>query len=439
MRAVDIIIKKRDGHILSTDEIDWLIDGYTRGTVPDYQMAAWAMATLLQGMDDRETADLTLAMARSGDMLDLHDIAPLTVDKHSTGGVGDKTSLVLGPLVAAISLPVAKMSGRGLGFSGGTLDKLESIPGFCVGLDSAEFRRAVREVGLVIAGQSAKLAPADKQLYALRDVTGTVDSIPLIAASIMSKKLAAGADCIVLDVKVGRGAFMKTLDDARELARRMVSIGQQAGRRVAAVLTSMDQPLGYAIGNALEVKEAIGTLQGHGPADFTELCLVLGTRLALLAGKASNAAEAETLLREALHSGAAWQKFRAMVANQGGDLQTIDDPSLLPQATTVEPISALSDGFIAHIDALQLGLIVGELGGGRQQKQDPIDPSVGIVVEHKIGDFVSQGAPLATVHARNGSDVERVRERVRAAFELAAARPAVPPLVYETLEPETGI
>jgi pyrimidine-nucleoside phosphorylase len=431
MRAVDLITKKRDGGELTGEEIGWLIERYTRGDVPDYQMAAWAMAVLFRGMTDRETADLTLAMARSGDMLDLHDIAPLTVDKHSTGGVGDKTSLALGPLVASVGLRVAKMSGRGLSFSGGTLDKLESIPGFQVDLSPADFRRAVSEVGLAIVGQSADLAPADKQLYALRDVTGTVESMPLIAASVMSKKLASGADCIALDVKAGRGAFMKTVEQARDLAQRMVAIGRHSNRRVAAVITSMEQPLGRAIGNALEVKEAIATLQGRGPADFVELCLTLGVELVLLAGRAPDAAEAERLLRDALESGAAWQKFRQFVRSQGGDVVTVDDPRLLPEATTVEPVYAPHEGYIAHIDALELGLVASDLGGGRQRKEDLIDPSVGIVLEHKVGAFVSHGAPLATVHAAHPDDIERVRERVASAFQLSAEAPPATPLIYE--------
>ncbi len=433
MRATDLIIKKRNGGELTPDEITWLIDGYVRGDVPDYQMAAWAMAVVWRGMTDGETTALTLAMARSGEQIRLHDIAPLTVDKHSTGGVGDKTSLVLLPLVAALGLPVAKMSGRGLGFTGGTLDKLEAIPGFRVDLSADEFRQAVRDVGLVIAGQSAELAPADKQLYALRDVTGTVDSIPLIAASIMSKKLAAGADCIVLDVKVGRGAFMKTPDEARELARRMVAIGQGAGRRVSAVLTSMEQPLGHAIGNALEIKEAIAALHNHGPSDLRELCLVLGTQLVLLAGKASTPADAEAMLRDALESGAAWQKFCSMVERQGGDVETLADPALLPEATTKEPVTAPHDGYIAHIDTLALANIVNELGGGRQQKEDLIDPSVGIVLEHNVGAFVAHGAPLATIHASHTAAVDQTRKRVRAAFTLGAEQPAVQPLIIETI------
>lgn len=433
MRATDLIITKRDGGELTPDEITWLIEGYVRGDVPDYQVAAWAMAVVWRGMTDGETTALTLAMARSGEQIDLHEIAPLTVDKHSTGGVGDKTSLVLLPLVAAVGLPVAKMSGRGLGFTGGTVDKLESIPGFRVDLSAAEFRAAVRQVGLVITGQNAELAPADKQLYALRDVTGTVDSIPLIAASIMSKKLAAGADCIVLDVKAGRGAFMKTVDEARELAQRMVAIGQGAGRRVGAVLTSMDQPLGHAIGNALEVKEAIAALQGHGPADLIDLCLALGTQLVLLAGKAAEHNAAEAMLRDALERGAAWQKFRAMVEQQGGDLNTINDPRLLPEATVIDTAFAHGDGYVTRIDARALGVVVAELGGGRQRKDDQIDLGVGLVLKRKLGDQVTQGAPLATIHAARLEDVERVRRQIEAAFVIEHEPPAVPPLVYEVL------
>jgi pyrimidine-nucleoside phosphorylase len=431
VRAVDLIIKKRDGQQLTRDEIRWLISGYVAGTVPDYQMSAWAMAVLLRGMDDAETANLTLAMAESGDMLDLHDIAPLTVDKHSTGGVGDKTSLVLGPMCAAIGLPVAKMSGRGLGFSGGTLDKLESIPGFRIDLTPAEFRRAVVEIGLVIAGQSANLAPADKQLYALRDVTGTVDSIPLIAASVMSKKLAAGADCIVLDVKAGRGAFMKTVDEARELARTMVNIGHANGRKVAAAISSMEQPLGRAIGNAVEVREAVATLQGQGPDDLTELCLVLGTQLALLAGRVETEEAGRSLLRATLDDGTAWAKFRAFIAHQGGELAAVDHPERLAVAAYQEPILANGDGYIAAIDSLALGMIASELGAGRQHKADQIDPSVGIVLELKAGTPVRRGETLAILHARSKSDVEQVRERLEDAWTIAQDVVRASPLVYE--------
>jgi pyrimidine-nucleoside phosphorylase len=368
MRAVDLIIKKRDGGALTTAEIDFLIDGFTRGAIGDEQMAAWAMAVVIRGMDDRETADLTLAMARSGDWLDLHDIAPLTVDKHSTGGIGDKTSLVLGPLVSAAGMPVAKMSGRGLGFSGGTIDKLESIPGFRTELTSAEFRDALSRIGLVIAAQSGDLAPADKRLYALRDITGTVESIPLIAASIMSKKLAAGADCIVLDVKCGAGAFMHTLEDARRLAQAMVAIGRHAGRRMAAAITTMEQPLGFGIGNAIEVREAIATLRGHGPPDLVELCVSLGGELAALSGVAPDPEAGRTLMRSTLASGRAWEQFMHFVANQGGDLASIEHPERLPQAPAIVPLPAPRAGVVAAIDGAALGNAVNVLGGGRKKK-----------------------------------------------------------------------
>jgi pyrimidine-nucleoside phosphorylase len=431
MRAVDLIAKKRDGHGLTSEEIAWLIAGYADGAVPDYQMSAWAMAVVLRGMDDRETADLTMAMARSGDMLDLHDLAPLTVDKHSTGGVGDKTTLLLAPMVAAVGMPVAKMSGRGLGFSGGTVDKLESIPGLRTTLEADEFRRIVREVGLVVAAQSGDLAPADKKLYALRDVTATVESIPLIAASVMSKKLAAGADCIVLDVKYGSGAFMHTLDDARLLARRMVAIGRHAGRRVAAVLSSMQQPLGYNIGNALEVREAIAALRGAGPPDLVELCLTLGTQLALLAGVSESVEEARQWLAGALESGAAWTKFRAMVAAQGGDVAFVDEPERLPVAPVTYDVPAPRAGHVAAIDGMALGLAVNDLGGGRARKEDAIDTAVGLVLRAKVGAEVAAGAPLLTIHAASRVDAERVAPGLAAAYTIGDAPVRPPPLIEE--------
>ena len=430
MRAVDIIAKKRDGGTLTAGEIAWLIAGYTAGDVADYQMAAWAMAVVLRGMDDRETADLTLAMARSGDMLDLHDIAPLTVDKHSTGGIGDKTTLVLAPLVASVGLPVAKMSGRGLGFSGGTVDKLESIPGMRVELSADEFRQGLRDVGLVIAAQTADLAPADKRLYALRDVTATVESVPLIAASVMSKKLAAGADCIVLDVKCGRGAFMRTLDDARRLARAMVAIGRHSGRRVAAAITTMDQSLGQAVGNALEVREAMAALRGSGPPDLVELCLALGTQLMLLAGKAPDADAARSTLQHALGSGAAWQKFRDMVANQGGDVAALDD-DLLPKAPVVVPLPAPRLGYVASVTGQMLGEALNALGGGRARKEDAIDYGVGLVVAAKVGVRVAQGEPLLHIHAASEADAARVAPALLAAYVIGDAPVQPPPLILE--------
>ena len=434
MRMVNLIAKKRDGQALTSDEIDWIVTGYAAGTIPDYQMSAWAMAVLLRGMDDRETTDLTLAMARSGTMLDLHDLAPLTVDKHSTGGVGDKTTLLLAPLVAAFGLPVAKMSGRGLGFSGGTVDKLESIPGLRTALSGDAFRRQLQEVGLVVAAQSADLAPADKQLYALRDVTATVESIPLIASSVMSKKLAAGADCIVLDVKYGSGAFMHTLDDARRLARAMVAIGTLAGRRVTAVLSSMQQPLGYAIGNALEVREAIAALRGAGPSDLVELCLVLGSQLLLMAGRAPDLATARAMLQETLRSGAAWATFRQMVAAQGGDLDYIDQPERLPTAPVQMNLSTPRAGYVGAITGIELGLAVNDLGGGRAHKDAPIDHAVGLLLQAKVGTQVAPGQPLLTIHASCVEDAERVASRLLAAYTITDAPVTLPPLVEDIVQ-----
>jgi pyrimidine-nucleoside phosphorylase len=448
MRAVDIISKKRDGATLTTEEIDFLIAGYTSAEIPDYQMAAWAMAVVLRGMNRRETTDLALAMARSGAMLDLHDLAPITVDKHSTGGVGDKTTLVLAPLLAAVGLPIAKMSGRGLGFSGGTIDKLESIPGLRTELSSEEFRRAVREIGLVVAAQTTELAPADKQLYALRDVTATVESIPLIAASVMSKKLAAGADCIVLDVKCGSGAFMHTLEQARQLAQTMVSIGQRAGRRCSAVISSMAQPLGQAVGNALEVREVVATLRGNGPLDLVGLCLTLGVQLVLMASDNPSSpvqgirdeAEARSLLAQALNSGAAWNKFRQMVANQGGDLTALDtlneqdSSSGLPRAPVVVPLNARQTGYVTAIDTYVLGLTLNELGGGRKRKGDPIDPAVGLVTHARLGDAVEPGDLLLNIHAASVEDAERVTPRLLTAYTVSDTPISAPPLILDIIK-----
>lgn len=433
MRAVDLIVKKRDGETLTSDEITWLIRGYTEGTVADYQMAAWAMAVVLRGMDDRETTDLTLAMAASGEQFDLHDIAPDAVDKHSTGGVGDKTSLVLGPLLASVGLQVAKMSGRGLGFTGGTLDKLEAIPGMRIDLSHAEFREAVQQVGMVIAGQTADLAPADKKLYALRDVTGTVESIPLIAASIMSKKLAAGAHSIVLDVKVGGGAFMKTLEQARELAQTMVRIGTLAGRNVAAVLSTMEQPLGYAVGNVLEVREAIDTLRGNGPQDLQTLCLDLGAQLLVLAGKDRLVRTARTRLEGALMSGQAWRKFRQFVIQQGGDVAVVDDPTRLPEAPVITALPAPASGFVGQIDAFQIGLVAAQLGAGRTRKEDVIDATVGLVLAAKIGDYVEADEPLIYIHARDHASAQAAAANLASAMTLGPAHRPPPPLVLDVI------
>ena len=431
MRMVDLIIKKRQGDQLTTEEINGIVAEYTAATIPDYQMAAWAMAVLFQGMDDRETTDLTLAMARSGEELDLGDLQ--AVDKHSTGGVGDKTSLVLGPLLAAAGLPIAKMSGRGLGFTGGTLDKLEAIPGMRINLSRAEFMQALKQVGMVIAGQTADLAPADKKLYALRDVTGTVESIPLIAASIMSKKLAAGAQSIVLDVKVGSGAFMKELEQAQELAQRMVRIGERAGRNVAAVLSTMEQPLGYAVGNALEIVEVIQTLQGHGPDDLVELCLELGTQLVLLHGRDQTAKAARRRLQTVLSTGQALSVFRRFVEQQGGDSSIVDDPARLPAAPVVEPLAAWETGYLAQIDALEVGLVAMELGAGRATIEDTIDPAVGVVLATKTGEQIGVGETLLSVHAQTPQAAAQASQRLRQALVIQAQPVRTPPLILDVI------
>ncbi len=426
MRAVDIIARKRDGYSLTKEEIDFFVQGFTRGDIPDYQASAWLMAIFLRGMDARETIDLTMAMARSGEMLDLSGIAPVVVDKHSTGGVGDKTTLIVGPMVAATGLPVGKMSGRGLGFSGGTLDKLEAIPGFRVGLTKDEFLRQLKHVGLVVAGQSADLAPADGKLYALRDVTATIESLPLIASSIMSKKIAAGAHAIVLDVKVGRGAFMKTEQDAVALAQTMVAIGQGVNRKVAAVIADMDQPLGNTVGNALEVQEAIETLRGNGPSDLVEHCLTVASQMLILAGKAPEASDARQQLRATLQEGQALSKFCAMIEAQGGDAAVVDEPDRLPHAPLVEKVVAPRTGYIASIDAMEFGLTAVDLGAGRQKKGDLIDPAVGIVLHAKVGDLVMQGQPLLTIHAANVIQLDTARARLLAAYSWSN-KPVQPP------------
>jgi len=435
MRAVDVIAKKRDGGRLTKEEIAFFVDGYTRGTIPDYQAAAWLMAVLLKGMTWEETTDLTMAMVASGRTLSLGAVAPVVADKHSTGGVGDKTTLVVGPLVAAAGLPVAKMSGRGLGFTGGTLDKLESIPGFRVDLSVEQFLAQVARVGLVVAGQSAELAPADGKLYALRDVTATVPSIPLIASSIMSKKIAAGADVIVLDVKVGSGAFMKTLESARELARLMVQVGRGVGRRVLAVLTNMDQPLGDAVGNALEVKEAIDTLWGRGPQDFDEHCRVLAAHMLVLGGRAGSAADAAAMVAEALASGRARRKFAEFVEAQGGDVRVVESPeAVLPRAPYVAAVGAPRGGYIREIDAERVGLATVTLGAGRERKGEPVDPRVGVVLHRKVGARVEAGEPLFTVHAADEGSWQAAAQQVLGAYAWSDEPVAPPPLVFEVIE-----
>ena len=433
MRAVDIIIKKRDRQELTGDEIAFFVQGITSGEIPDYQASAWAMAVLLNGMSERETTDLTLAMANSGEVLDLSKVVEIAVDKHSTGGVGDKTSLVVEPTVAACGLPVGKMSGRGLGFSGGTLDKLESIPGYRTDLTENEFLSQLKEIGLVLTGQSGDLAPADGKLYALRDVTGTVPSMPLIASSIMSKKIAAGAQVIVLDVKVGLGAFMETVPEARELAQRMVAIGRLSGRGVVALLSDMNQPLGQAVGNALEVKEAIDTLQGGGPADFREHCLVVASHMLVLGKRAGTLEEARQMAESAISEGRAWEYFRRLVQAQGGDLSYVDDPSKLPGAPVVEEIRAERAGWVAQVHARIVGETSVVLGAGRMKKGEPIHHGVGIIVLVKVGDRVEQGAPLFTVYAKTAQDAAEARARLLESLAFSETECAPLPLFYDVV------
>lgn len=431
MRAVDIIIKKRDKGELTREEIQFFVGGITDGSIPDYQTSAWAMAVLLNGMTPRETTDLTLAIAHSGETMDLSHLVKIAVDKHSTGGVGDKTSLVALPVVAACGLPVGKMSGRGLGFSGGTLDKLESIPGYRADLTVEEFERQLKEIGLVLCGQSKELAPADGKLYALRDVTGTVQSIPLIASSVMSKKIAGGAQAIVLDVKVGNGAFMENLEDARRLAGLMTQIGELAGRKVTALLSDMNQPLGHAVGNALEVREAIDTLRGAGPADFREHCLHVAAHMLVLGEVTDSLEAARTLAEASIADGSALAKFRQLVGAQGGDVSYVDDPDKLPRAALVETVRAPRSGYLQQVQARRVGEASVSLGAGRARKGDPLDLSVGFVVHHKVGDAVGKGDPLFTVHAGDAAKRDAAIASGLAAHVIVD-HPAPPlPLFYE--------
>lgn len=411
MRMVDIIEKKRDGQELTTAEINFFIEGYTKGEIPDYQASALAMAIYFQDMNDRERADLTRAMVESGDTIDLSAIDGVKVDKHSTGGVGDTTTLVLAPLVASLGVPVAKMSGRGLGHTGGTIDKLKSIAGFHVELNREQFIDLVNRDKVAVIGQSGNLTPADKKLYALRDVTGTVNSIPLIASSIMSKKIAAGADAIVLDVKTGDGAFMKTQKDAEELAHAMVRIGNHVGRKTIAIISDMSQPLGFAIGNALEVKEAIETLQGKGPKDLTELVLTLGSQMVILAGKAKTSEEAKEMLLDAIHSGKALAKFKEFLANQGGDASIVDDLTKLPQAKYKIELPAKQSGYISRMVADEIGVASMILGAGRATKEDVIDLAVGLVLHKKVGDKVEEGESILTIYS-NRENVKDVKQKL---------------------------
>ena len=433
MRMVDIIEKKRDGSVLSDEEIRFFIRGYTDGSVPDYQASALAMAIYFCGMTEHECACLTEAMACSGDTADLSAIDGIKVDKHSTGGVGDKTTLVIAPLVASLGIPVAKMSGRGLGHTGGTIDKLESIPGFQTNLTPARFIELVNQYKIALAGQSGNLTPADKKLYALRDVTGTVDSLPLIAGSIMSKKIASGADAIVLDVKTGNGAFMQTIDKAEQLAHTMVHIGRHVGRKTVALISDMSQPLGFAVGNSLEVIEAIDALKGHGPQDLVDLSIALAAQMTVLAGKAADVKTAEAMLRRSLDSGSALAKFRRFIENQGGDPAVIDDYSRLPQAEHQMVLTAESGGFIAGMNAHEIGLSAMLLGAGRAKKDDAIDPSAGIVLHKKIGDSVSAGEPLLTMHySGRCRDINAVKDKLRAAVHIGPSA-VKPPLIYKII------
>ncbi len=429
MRMYDIILKKRNGGELTGEEIDFFVEGYTKGEIPDYQASALMMAVYFRKMTEGETLALTMAMAHSGDMLDLSGIRGVKVDKHSTGGVGDKTSIALAPMVAACGIPVAKMSGRGLGHTGGTIDKLESFPGFSTGLSKSQFIENVNRIGIAIMGQTADLAPADKKLYALRDVTATVDNMSLIASSIMSKKLAAGADAIVLDVKTGSGAFMKAEDDARALAEEMVKIGKNAGRRTIAVISDMDQPLGFAVGNALEVREAIDTLNGRGPEDFTKLCMTLGSQMLLAGGRAGSVEEAEGLLKEAVKDGSALSRLADFVEAQGGDSSVVYHPEKLPRASVVLPVAAPVSGFVSRIACDEVGVCSLILGGGRETKESVIDLSVGLVLQKKTGDYVRAGEPLAFLHANDEGKAREAEKRFLAACTIADAAPEKTPFI----------
>ncbi|MGX5617880.1 pyrimidine-nucleoside phosphorylase [Bacillus cereus] len=430
MRMVDIIAKKRDGKELTTEEIKFFINGYTDGSIPDYQVSALAMAIFFKDMTDRERADLTMAMVESGETIDLSAIEGIKVDKHSTGGVGDTTTLVLGPLVAALDVPVAKMSGRGLGHTGGTIDKLEAVEGFHVEITKEQFIDIVNRDKVAVIGQTGNLTPADKKIYALRDVTGTVNSIPLIASSIMSKKIAAGADAIVLDVKTGAGAFMKTEEDAKELAHAMVRIGNNVGRQTMAVISDMSQPLGFAIGNALEVKEAIDTLKGEGPEDLTELVLVLGSQMVVLAKKANTLEEAREMLIEVMKSGKAIEKFKEFLSNQGGDSSIVDNPEKMPQAKYVIDVPAKTSGVISNIVADEIGIAAMLLGAGRATKEDEIDLAVGLMLRKKVGDAVKEGEPFVTIYA-NRENVEDVKAKI---YEnISIAETAVAPKLVHTV------
>lgn len=429
MRMVDIIENKKNGQELTTEEIRFFIQGYTEGSIPDYQASALTMAIFFQGMTKKETAALTMAMVESGDQIDLSPIKGIKVDKHSTGGVGDTTTLVLGPLVASLGVPMAKMSGRGLGHTGGTIDKLESVKGFHVEIDNEEFIRLVNKNKLAVIGQSGNLTPADKKLYALRDVTATVNSIPLIASSIMSKKIAAGADAIVLDVKTGAGAFLKTLDDSLKLAKEMVQIGNHVGRNTIAVISDMSQPLGYAIGNALEIKEAIETLKGHGPEDLTELCLTLGSHMVCLAKKAETLEEARKMLQGAIKDGTALETLKIFLSSQGGDASVVDDPAKLPQAKYTFELEAKESGFVSEMVADKMGTAAMLLGAGRATKDSAIDLAVGLVLRKKVGDPVKKGESLLTIYS-NFTEVAEIQTLLYESIHISSEKVTAPILIH---------
>ncbi len=430
MHVIDLITKKRDGKALSQAEIAFLISSYTKGDMPDYQMSAFLMATYFKGMTHEEATHLALAMRDSGDVVDLSEIKGTKVDKHSTGGVGDKVTLILAPLVASLGAKVAKMSGRGLGHTGGTIDKLESIPGFKVELPRDQFIKQVKEIGISVVGQSGEVAPADKKLYALRDVTATVDVIPLIASSIMSKKLASGADAIVLDVKVGKGAFMQTIDEARELAQLMVDIGKLAGKKMTAILTAMDEPLGHKIGNALEVVEAIETLKGHGPKDLVDVVMTIASELIVYAGVTNDIEDAKKRLNEAINDGRAYDKFLAFVKAQGGDVEQLKHPEALLSSKTVA-VKANQKGYVNEIDAMAIGQAAMRLGAGRETKADQIDLSVGIDLHIKVGDAVDEGQPIATLYV-NHKGIEEASKMIEKAV-LIGDKPKIEPLIKEII------
>lgn len=436
MQAYEVIIKKRDGLELTTEEINYFIRGLSTGEIPDYQVSAMTMAIYFRGMTSRELSDWTMAMVNSGATMDLSEISGIKADKHSSGGVGDKTTILLAPWIAAAGVPIAKMSGRGLGHTGGTIDKLEAIPGFQTSLSKEQFIKNVNAIGVAVAGQTGNLVPADKKLYAIRDVTGTVDSIPLIASSIMSKKIAAGADAIVLDVKVGSGAFMKSVEDAKVLAKAMVSIGTSLNRNTVAVISNMNQPLGNAVGNAIEVIEAIDALKGNGPEDLMELMYALGSQMLIVAGKVKTLEEGTALMQEILKSGAALEKLKEMIRAQGGDVNVVEDYTLLPQAGYTMEIPATETGYISDIMAQEIGLAVKIIGAGREKMDDVLDLSSGVYLKKKVGDFTEKGEPIAVLYGNNTEKMQEASLRIQQAYGYSTEKPPVLPMIHAVITKE---